>query len=333
MRRWSLRPFSRCARACGLGSLRPFSRCARACGLALLFAMGAAIAACTRPEKGPVIASSAGQPVYALKYADELGASTRAIADAPEQERKLTSGLGAHIDELRKPDWDLVRGVVDESDAAGKSADFFDAHDEVDATRTFWTDEKGTLDAKVATGAQYAFKQANCTSGCTTVDVGGPAAFALNEAVEKALQKRLRASNDALLLIERHRTALGAANTTALEKLADDVAQASYLVHVALVVRAERLKRLLADKSGVVATLDRLAQDENAYQTQPGRTEAEKKASQERVAEAAKAKAQIDGAVTQAQAAVTGSDQTIAAATKDYDDAFKALRDKIAQKK
>jgi hypothetical protein len=280
-----------------------------------------------------MLASSAGQPVYALKYADELGASARAIGDAQEQQRKLASGFGARIDELKKPDWDLVRSVVDESDAAGKSADFSDTHVDVDATRAFWADEKSTLDAKVGAGAQYAFKQASCTSGCTNVDVGGPAAFALNEAMEKALQKRLRASNDALLLIERHHTALGPTNTAALEKLADDVAQASYLVHVALVVRAERLKRLLADRSNIVATLDRFAQEESSYQAQPGRSEADKKASQERVAEAAKSKAQIDGAVTQAQAAVAGSDQTILATTKDYEDSLKGLHDKIAQKK
>jgi hypothetical protein len=299
----------------------------------LLFGISVLLMGCARPEKGPVLVSSAGQPVYALKYADELGASARAIGDAQDQERKLASGLGARVDDLRKPDWDLVRSVVDESDAAGKSADFFDTHDEVDSTRTFWTDEKGTMDAKVAGAAQSAFKQANCTSGCTNVEVGGPAAFALNEAMDKALQKRLRASNDALLLIERHHTALGAANTAALEKLADDIAQASYLVHVALVVRADRLKRLLADKGAVSATLDRFAQDESAYQAQPGRTEAEKKASQERAAEAAKSKAQIDGAATQAQAAAAGSDQTVAMATKDYDNALKALRDKITQKK
>ena len=301
--------------------------------LPALLGMGLFAAACSRPPAAPVLASSADKPVYALRYADELGASAKAMSDAPELEHKLASGFGTHVDELKKPDWDLVRAVVDESDSAGRSADFFDAHGDIEAVRKFWADEKSGLEAKVAGGAQYAFKQAACTSGCTNVDVGGPASYALNEAMEKLLVKRLQKRNDAQLLIERQRTSLGAQNAGALEKLADDVAEASYIVHVALVVHRERLKRLLADKNGVETTLDRFVQDEKAYQAQPGRSDAEKKASESRIADANKSKAQIDGAVAQAQAAANGSDQTLLNATKEYDDALKALRDKIAQKK
>jgi hypothetical protein len=301
--------------------------------LALLWATGLLLAACARPEKGPVLASSAGQPPYALRYADELGASARALGDAQEQERRLATGFNARVDELKKPDWDLVRAVVDESDAAGRSADFSEAHGEVDGVRAFWGEEKAPLDAKVAGGAQYALKQATCTSGCVNLDVGGPAAYALNEAIDKDLQKRLRGSNAAFLLIERQHAALGTQNTGALEKLADDVSQASFLVHVDLIVVRQRLTRLIADQAAVQATLDRFAQDERAYQAQPGRTEADKKASEQRVIDAGKSKAQIDGAAAQAQAASKAGDQTIAASTKDYDDALKALRDKIDQRK
>jgi hypothetical protein len=300
---------------------------------ALLWATGLLLASCARPERGPVLSSSAGQPPYALRYADELGASARAFGDAQEQERKLVGGFGARVDELKKPDWDLVRAVVDESDAAGRSADYSDAHGEVDAVRAFWGEEKSTVDAKVAGGAQYALKQATCTSGCTNLDVGGPAAFALNEAIDKDLQKRLRGSNAAFLLIERQHAALAAQNTAALEKLADDVSQASYLVHFDLIVLRQRLTRLLADQAAVQTTLDRFAQDERAYQAQPGRTDADKKASQQRLNDAGKSKAEIAGAAAQAQAASKAGDQAIAASTKDYDDALKALRDKIDQKK
>jgi hypothetical protein len=127
---------------------------------ALLYVVGLLAAGCSRPPKGPVLASSAGQPAYALGYADAVGDSARAFGDGPEQENKLATGFAARLDELKKPDWDLVRAVVDESDAAGKSADFADAHREVDAVRTFWGDEKTVLDAKVAGGSQYALKQA-----------------------------------------------------------------------------------------------------------------------------------------------------------------------------
>lgn len=294
---------------------------------------GVLLAACAREDKGPVLASSAGQPTYALSYVDELAGSVRAVGDAQDQEHKLAANFPARVDELKKPDWDLVRAVVDRSDAAGKSADFFDAHGEVDAVRTFWTDEKSTVDGKVAGSAQYVVKQASCTSGCPSLDVAGPAVFALNESMEKEIVKRLHASNDAFLLIEREHTGLGPQNTAALEKLADEVAQASYLVHVDIVVHRERLKRMISDASDVKTTLEHFVQDEQAYRAQPGRTEADKKASDERVAQAIKTESQIDGAIAQAQAAEKGSDEAIAAATKDYDDALKGLRDKIDQKK
>lgn len=301
--------------------------------IGLLIGTALLLAACAPPPKEPVLASSAGEPAYALKYSAELGTEAKGIGEDQEQEHKLSAAFGAHVDDLKKPDWDLVRSTVTESDEAGKSADFADAHGEVDAVRVFWGDEKGTLDSKVAGGAQYAFKQAACTTGCTNVDVGGPAAFALNEGMDKELQKRLRAANGAFVLLTRQHSALGAANVAALEKLADDVSQASFLVHVDLIVRRDRLRRLIADQSDVQATLDRFVQDEKAYQAQPGRTDADKKASEDRIAAATKSKSDIDAAAAQAQAAAKDLDQQITATTKDYDDALKTLLDKIDQKK
>jgi len=279
------------------------------------------------------LASSAGQPTYALNYVDELAATVKALGDAQEHERKLAGDFTVRIEELKRPDWDLVRGVVDRSDATGRSADFYDAHGEVDAVRTFWTDEKGLVDGKVAASAQYAVKQATCASDCNTLDVAGPAVFALNDSMEKGIVKRLHASNDAFLLIERERTTLGSQNTVALEKLADDVSQASFLVHVEVVVRRERLQRMLSDAGAVKATLENFIEEERVYRAQPGRTESDKKASDERLAQAAKNKAQIDSAITQAQAAEKSSEQTIATITKDYDDTLKNLKDKIDLKK
>jgi hypothetical protein len=287
------------------------------------------IAACSTPGKGPMLVSSAGQPAYALRYGSELGATTKAIGDEQTQEKTLAAAFGARVDELKKPDWDLVRTVIDESDTAGKSAGFADAHSRVDPVKTFWDDDKEVIIGKVGGGAQYAIKQA----GCTDAGVAGVVAYALNDSMDTELQKRLRTSNDAFLLIERNKTALGTQNVATLEKLADEVSQASYVVHVELIEQRERLRRLLADKGSVGATIDRFMQDEKAYQGQSGRTEADKKASDERIVAAGKAKAEIDGAVAQADAAAKGIDQAIDASTKDYEAGLKALKDKVEQKK
>jgi hypothetical protein len=291
------------------------------------------LTACARPDKGPILASSAGQPTYALKYSEELAADVRAVGEVQDQEHKLATDFGARIDELKKPDWDFVRAVVDKSDSAGKSADFFETHSAAEKVRAFWADEKGPVDARVGGSSQHAVKQASCTSGCTELDVAGPAVFALNEAMEKGIVKRLRASNDAFILIEREHTTMGPQNAAVLEKLADDVSQASYLVHVDLVVRRDRIKRMVTDANEVKATLEHFVQDEKSYRAQAGRTESDKKASDERVTQAVKSEALVDSAVAQAQAALQGNEKAAAAATKDYDDALKSLRDKIDQKK
>jgi hypothetical protein len=289
------------------------------------------LGACTSSSgKGPTLVPSAAQPSYALRYGDELTASTKAVGQAQADEKSIASGFSGRIDELKKPDWDLVLTVIDESDAAGKSADFADAHGEVDGVRTFWSREKDSITSKVAGNAQYTIKQA---PNCTNVDVGGAVQYALNDSMDKALQKRLRASNNAFVLIDRNKASLGAANVAALEKLADDIAQASYVVHVELVVEAERLRRLLSDRGSIGATLDHYVQDEKAFQAQSGRTDADKKASDDRIIGAGKAKASADLAATQAEPVAKDLDQAIDTANKDYEAALKALRDKIADKK
>jgi hypothetical protein len=93
------------------------------------------------------------------------------------------------------------------------------------------------------------------------------------------------------------------------------------------------VKRLVADKDDVKKTLDRFIKEESDFQNEPGRSEPEKKASQDRVAAAQKSKSELDGVTQQAEAASKDMDKAIDAATKDYDDALKALKTKVAAQK
>ncbi len=275
-----------------------------------------------------MLASSSGQTNYAVHYSEELAVSTKAMSDAQAREKALSAGFAARVDELKKPDWDRVQSIIDDSDEAGRSADFADAHADTDAVRGFWERDKDTITGKVVGNVQHTVKEGGCTA-----DVAGPTAYALNEAITKQLQKRLRGKNEAFVTLERYKASLGAQNVAALEKLADDVSQASYDANVSMTLERRGLERLAADKSDVKKTIDRFVKDETAYQAEPGRTDAEKKASADRVAAATKTKSEVDASAEQAKATLDRMDATIDAAKKDYDEALKALRAKVVEKK
>jgi hypothetical protein len=278
--------------------------------------------------KEPVLASSAGQTNYAVHYSEELAASSKAVSDAQAREKALSAGFAARVDELKKPDWEKVQSIIDDSDEAGRSADFADAHADADAVRTFWERDKDAITGRVVGNVQHTTKEAGCTA-----DVAGPTAYALNEGITKQLQKRLRGKNEAFTTIERYRASLGPQNVAALEKLADDVSQASYDVNVSMTLERARLERLAADKADVKKTIDRFVKDETAYQAEPGRTDVEKKASTDRIAAATKSRAEVDAAAAQAKSTLEHMDASIAASKKDYEEARKALRAKVAERK
>jgi hypothetical protein len=73
--------------------------------------------------------------------------------------------------------------------------------------------------------------------------------------------------------------------------------------------------------------------EETAFQAEAGRTDAEKKASTDRVTAANKSKAEIDESAAQADRVAKQADQAIDAATKDYETALNGLRAKVAEKK
>lgn len=297
----------------------------RVFGLVAPFAVLAA--ACSSSTKAPVTASSGDHTAYAIRYNDELSSATKAVSDAQTRVKTLSSGFGAYVEQLKKPNWHRVDVVVDESNEAGESSDFADAEVEASAIKSFWDAEKNEINSRVIGNAQAKLKESGCTG-----DVGGSIAYALNDGISKQLQKRLRARNEAFVVIERYKTSLGPQNVAALEKLADDVSEASYDVHVLMVLHRNRLERLVADKNDVKKTLDRYVQEETDFQAEPGRTDAEKKASADRVTAANKAKAEVDNVAAQAQTASKDMDKAVDAATKEYEDALKSLKAKIAEK-
>jgi hypothetical protein len=295
------------------------------------------LCACT--QRPAALPSSSGQAAYALQYASELTQTTKAIDGGQARPRTLASTFDARIEELKKPRWDRVRAIVDDADAVGRTADFADNRTGAEFVRSFWSDERDAVTSRVAASAQGLVQKAHCSgtaagrTGDGSLDVRGAVAYSLGEAMDKELQKRLRAHNDAFILIERYRTEFGPQNAASLERLADDVAEASYMVHAELPAARDRLRHLMADKQGVTDTLVRYANEEKAAESEAGRTDAENKASEERIAVANRSLTEVDGAAARANTVSKDLDDRLSRAGKDYDDTMKALRAKIDEKK
>jgi len=300
-------------------------------GLLLVCSGLVAVAGCSSAGKAPVLPSSSGQTAYALRYNDELATATKAITEAQARNKQLASGFAAHVDELRKPDWSKVETVIEDSDQAGKSADFAEAETNATAIRAFWESDKNELAARVNGNSAHALKAAGCPSD--NKELNGTIGYALGDAINKQLQKKLRTKNEAFVVIDRYKTSLGPQNVQSLEKLADEVSEASYDVNMLMVVQHNRVKRLADDKDDVKKTLDRFIKEETDFQNEPGRTAEEKRASQERAATAQKNKAEVDAVAKQADQVAKDMDKTIDASKKEYEDALKGIKSKVEEKK
>ena len=196
----------------------------------------AALSGCTA-QPAPVFASSANESSYAEHYPDNLALLRSEYAIDESHAIEIFSAFPNYPGALTNPDGQQVLAVVDRADAAGKSGAYTQAMDEQQSVSRFFDEEKEPLNQKVGGAAQYAAKQKECT-----VDVASPAIGALDHGVDKALEDRLHDHNEAHRYIEDHQDALGKPNLEKLQKQADDIALASYLVHV----RVKQIKLELA---------------------------------------------------------------------------------------
>jgi hypothetical protein len=294
---------------------------------ALVLAGALAAFGCGPPPPEPAIQSSAPQSGYASRYPQELSASAAAFNDAEAMAQRTDADIPGYPAKLKKPKWAPVLQVVEEADAAGRSYDYVERIRRADGAAAFFEDRNEEITKKVAGAAQYAAKQKGCE-----VDVAGPAAHALKESVKEQLERYVRDRNEAHRTIERHREALGKENAAELEKQADSISYASYLVHIAMVEEKLRMRRLIEEMESVKASTDQAIAAERAFQGEPGRTDAEKKASQERVEELNKAKGTLESAAEQARNASENLEDRIAAAQKRHTESMDKIKADIRQR-
>jgi len=289
------------------------------------FVLLAAFAAGCTQKPEPVFASSANEASYAERYPAALLAVRTEYATDESKARELFGGFQNYPGALTTPDGQQVLAVVQRADAAGKSAAYAQQARENQDVSRFFSDEKDTLNQKVGGAAQYAAKQKECTA-----DVASPAIGALDKGVDKALEDRLRAHDEAHRYIEDHQDALGKPNLEKLQKQADEISLASYLVHVRVKELKIELSRMVDEASDVKKTLGRDDTEARAVVADPAASKAAKATAQSRATAAEGASAKIDSEVEQAKRAVADMDARSAQLEKDYNAALDALEKALA---
>lgn len=285
----------------------------------------ALVSGCSQP-KGPEYASSADSPGYAVRLPTALAATrTRFVED----ERAITDDSGkmaTYPGELSEPDWSHVATVVQEADAAGNSADFVAAQEDVDTVNRFYADEREKIRRKVAGAVGYAASQKQCDP-----DVAGAVGGSLDKAIELQTEEWLRERNPAQRYIDDHEDALGKKNVDKLRAQADQIAATSYLVRVRMPAAKLELDAKVADASTVRSTLEAEKQSQQAIVDDPKASKTAKDRAKERLAAADKALGELDQEVSQAEALSAEVEARAKASLDRYEQALAALKDAIAK--
>lgn len=283
--------------------------------------------ACSSQKSEAEYASSAGESGYAERYPDQLAGERGQLAAHESKAQQIVAAFSTYPDALSNPNWADVSTVVDQADAAGRSGGYVARLEETERVARFFEEEKGELEKKVGGAAQYAVKQKNCD-----VDVYGTTNGALGKAVEKQLELRLRAHNEAHRFILDNEDSLGKANVETLQRQADDIAYASYVSHVAPKQTEARVEALIDEASEVKKTLDRTIEGAQKIEADPARSEGQKRAARARAETAQASKARVDSEIQQAQYVLDQLDDRKKKLEADYAAALKNLRARLAEK-
>lgn len=285
-----------------------------------------ATAACQRQQPA-LYASPADQAAYAERYPTALNAARTRYGEDEQAVGTTSAELAKFPEQLSKPDWTIVKAVLEDADQAGKSGDLAAGMAEADAVRTFYAGERDKLRQKVGGSAEHVAKEKSCD-----VELYGPIGGALDRAIEQQLEERLRARNAAHRRIEDNVDAIGKANVPKLEKQADEVALTSYVVHVRMPMLKRDLDAALADSSGVKTTLERELEEANAVIADANAPKGKKQTAEKRKEAASAALASLDQEVTQAKALSEELEKRTDAAKKSYEKALDALMDALDAK-
>jgi hypothetical protein len=285
----------------------------RAC-IALVF-----LSACAHRAQEP-LHSSSNATSYALRYPQLLAAARNALEADDRRAHELNAAI---VKPIKVSDPSLPRRVIDEADEAGTSDAFAQAYVSERSVAQLWSEERAALAARTSAAAQKQLADGNCADK----DLGPAVQGALKDGLDKPLERRLRANNEAQRTLELHKARLAPGTLPAWQKAADEIALASHYAYVVLPADVRTLERLLDEQSRVEATLTRAIDDERKIQTEPHA--GEQRASQERVVEIEKVRASIAPEVELARNASAHAGDQQRAAQDEYEAALKTIRSRL----
>lgn len=284
---------------------------------------------CASKEPPPLYAPSTDQAGYATRYPQRLGEARGRVDQHESRSRRLMGGFESYPESLDKPDWGHVTRVVELADQAGRSEEYAQRYEDDAQVSAFFEENGDEIRNKVSGGVQWSAKNQGCRE---PGQLGAGAAHALNTAVEKQRQERLRERNEAHRYINLHREALGPKNVEALEKQADEISDVSYAVHVGMEQTRRQLEQRTGEAADVRSTLESSiteldAQAANAQAPQKDRDAAKKEADAARAA-----LGQIQSEQQQAEYVLKELEQRITKLKDEYGQAMEKLRQKIQEK-
>jgi hypothetical protein len=265
------------------------------------------------------------QRTYAADYADKVARVSKNIhareAKAKDDITAMSSFPGQLSDDVPA---DKVIAILDAADAAGRDEGYAEEARRIASVRGFFEDEKDTISKKVGGAAQFTAQSKSCD-----VDLWGPTQQGLKDGFDDGVKEKLRKHNDAFLLIDRDRDAFGKKNASALEDMADKIAEASYIVHVELPDKKKRLDFAVEQMDKQKTTLQTLIQEEKDRQTKEKLKPEDQKSSEARVKAWEAELSQFDSAAEEAKTNSKDLDDRIKKLESDYNTAFAALKESV----
>lgn len=270
---------------------------------------------------------SVDQESSALGVPSKVDRTAKRIGTDESETKSTAEKMPTMADKLSETDWAIVADIVEASDKAGKDGAYAAEMRELNVVRGFYDEEKDDIHRKVNGAVNYMAKNCSSDGG---ISVAGP----MNTAMDERVDERLKNANDAFLIIDRNRDALGKKNIPALEDMAKQIAKASYVVHVEMPEAQQELEGAKAAASDAKDALKKMIDTENEPPKEGSKPSPEaEKAKKDRIKKAEEKMKAAEAAEQAAAKQLENLEQRTADLEKAYDDGLSKLKDAISAKK